>query len=700
MNALPPLREELILDPGPPHADGSPTWTIHDPSNNRFYRIGWHNFELLSRWHLGTHKTIAESVNRETTLNTTLDDVEKLQRHLALSQLTQVLGDEGLAFLTQKAKMTHNNWLQRTLKNYLLFRIPLLHPNRMLDHFLPKVSWFFSKHFLIVVLLSAVVGLLLILRKWDYFAATLIHSLAMGDLFPYGMALVISKSLHELAHAFTAKRFGCRVPVMGVALLLLWPILYTETSEAWKRSSRNQRLAVGGAGILAELALASIATLMWNFLPDGDSRNAAFFLATALWILTLAVNLNPLMRFDGYFLLSDFLEIPNLHERAFAFGRWSLRETLFGLNDPPPEQLPKRWQHFLVFFALATWIYRFFLFFGIALLVYHFFFKALALILFSVEIGWFIVRPVFLEIRFWIHQHHRMQMNGHTLISSLFLLFFLTGLLMPWPSTVQAPAILKAVRHTNLFAPQAARLETPLPSVNHQVKKGDVLVRLYVPDLAYKENRLLLEIDLLKWQIASKGREHRFLEQERSLNKQLSGSLTELEAVRQEQKSLTLVAPFSATVTSRMMDTTPGEWVSAGEKLLGLVDPSEQIIEAFVAGDHADISPHAKALFYPEDIVQAPLPCQLKTLDKVNTQRLREGDLTSRYGGPILIREEIKEAWIPREAYFRMTLSPTIKPPPLKRTVRGTVAISTPPESIAGRMWRAFSILLIRESGF
>src|SRR5690606_2711789 len=103
----------------------------------------------------------------------------------------------------------------------------------------------------------------------------------------------------------------------------------------------------------------------------------------------------------GYFLLADFLQLPNLHARAFALARWHLREALFNLGESPPEQLSKRMQSGLILFAWATWIYRLFLFIGIALLVYHFFIKAMGIFLFAVEIAWFVLVPVWRETKEW-----------------------------------------------------------------------------------------------------------------------------------------------------------------------------------------------------------------------------------------------------------------------------------------------------------
>lgn len=697
---LPPLREDLQLSPGPLAANGAPSWTIHDPSNNRFYRIGWHTFEILSRWHLATPAAIAAAVADQTTLTPSEADVEQVNRYLCQHMLVQVTDQAALDGLLQRARGAKRHWGRWLLNNYLFFRIPLLHPDRLLTRLLPSLRWLFTSEFFMVVLLSALVGLLLIIRQWDYFTTTLVHSWVEGDIVPYGLALLLSKSLHELGHALTAKRYGCRVPVMGMAVLLLWPVLYTETSDVWRLPERRQRLAVGAAGMLAELALAALATLAWSLLDDGPLRNAAFFLVTVTWVLTLAVNLNPLMRFDGYFLLADWLEWVNLQERSFAQGRWFVREVLFGLGEPPPESLPKGRHRFLIGFAISVWIYRFFLFLGIALLVYHFFFKILGLFLFCVELFYFILFPILKEVRIWIKKGHVVGVNGHSLVTGLLVLTGLTALFLPWLQTVEAPATLHALRHTHIYVPQAARLDTPLPDIGQRVERGALLARLDLPDLAHREAGIQREIELLRWQIASRGQDKTLLEQGQSLSEQLSTRLTELAAIQKEQARLTLTAPFAAIVVDRLEAARVGEWVGDGEILLRLMDPTEPVVEAFIAGNHPTILPHAEAIFYGENPDFPPLPCRLLSVDQVNIPRLPDPELASRYGGPILIRDEEPEALIPREAHFRVMLAPQVTPPPLTQQLRGTVAITIPPESPASRLWQQISSLVLRESGF
>ncbi|MEO5340210.1 MAG: peptidase M50 [Magnetococcus sp. MYC-9] len=697
---LPPLREDLVLIPGPLADNGAPTWTIHDPSSNRFFRIGWSAFEMLSRWHLATPSAVAAAVASQTTLTPRVEEVEQLARFLRHHMLTQITTPEELAWLADRARAARPRWGSWLLHHYLFLRIPLLYPDRLLGRLLPAVEWLFSPGFLFTVILAALVGLSLIVRQWDYFSTTLIHSWRTGDVLPYGMALIVSKSLHELGHALVAKRYGCRVPVMGVALLLMWPVLFTETSDVWRLSERRQRLAVGAAGMLAELTLAALATLAWGLLEDGPLRNAAFFLVTVTWIVTLVINLNPLMRFDGYFLLADGLQWVNLQERSFAMGRWFIRQSLFGLGEPPPESLPRGRHRFLIAFALSVWVYRFFLFLGIALLVYHFFFKILGMFLFCVELYYFILVPIGREMVVWSGKRQLLRVNGHTLVTGLLLLTLLTGLFLPWLHTVEAPAVLRALHHGQIFTPQAARLETPLPPIGQRVAAGELLARLHVPELLHQEARIRREIDLLRWQLATSNQDKTLLEQGQSLQEQLSTRLAELSANQKEQARLTLTAPFAATVVERLERATPGEWLGEEELLLNLVDPGEQVVEAFVAGDHPGIAPHAEAIFYAENPDRPPLPCRLLTVDPVNSQRLTNPELASRHGGPILVREEQGAELIPREAHFRVTLTPQGTPPPLNQRLRGTVVMTVPPESPAMRLWRQLTSLLLRESGF
>ncbi|MDX5297952.1 MAG: peptidase M50, partial [Gammaproteobacteria bacterium] len=450
-----PLRQELNLFPGPNDHHGAPTWVLQDPASQRFFRFDWPGFEMLRRWSLGDPAAIAQAVSRDTTLNLSAEDVTEFQQRLYRWELLQV-----------SAAVLRQHWSQRPeapggwrwlLQHYLFIRIPLIRPQPWLERWGDQLGFLFGRGFWSLTVLAGVLGLYLTVQQWTPFWSTFAEYADWRGALYLFLALAVVKILHEFGHAITTHRFGCRVATMGIAFLVLWPVLYTDTSETWTLRSRRQRLCVGAAGMLAELAIAAWATLAWHLAPDGPLRTALFFLATTAWVMSLIVNLNPFMRFDGYFLLCDGLNRPNLHARAFEFGRWWLRTRLWGIPAEPPESLPAGEQRAMILFAFGTWIYRFFLFLGIALLVYHLFFKALGILLMVVELVVFIVRPIWRELQAWWQQ--RRQMQGWRRVQTLLVLgLLLLPLFIPWSSTLRVPATHGALVERELFVPRAAQL--------------------------------------------------------------------------------------------------------------------------------------------------------------------------------------------------------------------------------------------------
>ena len=329
----------------------------------------------------------------------------------------------------------------------------------MAERLSSRLDWLFTRKVLIAILALCLTGIFLAVRQWDVFLNTFVDKLTWSGLLGYAVALIFAKALHEMAHALTATRYGVRVAHMGIAMVVLYPMLYTDTSESWKLSKPQQRLAIASAGIIAELTLAGLATLGWSLAPEGSVKSALFFLATTSWVLTLAINVSPFMRFDGYFILSDMLDIPNLHERSGALARTWLRRFLLGLNDPWPERLPGHGNAFLIVFAVLTWLYRLVVFFGIALLVYHFFFKLLGVVLFVLELMVFIVRPVWSELKIWYVRRGEIKAQRKR-FGWLLLGVLLIAALIPWQTSVRGVGWVHAARQHVVYAPLAGRLLT------------------------------------------------------------------------------------------------------------------------------------------------------------------------------------------------------------------------------------------------
>ncbi|MCU1720281.1 HlyD family efflux transporter periplasmic adaptor subunit [Pseudomonas sp. 5P_5.1_Bac1] len=696
------LREELRLHPGPRDASGAPGWTLEDPASGQFFRLGWAELEILKRWSLGCAQRIAEQVSASTTLELDAQDVERLRAFLRHNHLLQCRDDDDRGRLLEALHNRKTGWARWLLKNYLFVRVPLLRPDAFLQRTLPWVAPFFSRTFLLLTLAAGLLGLALVLRQWDTFTHTFLHFFTFQGAALAGLTLILAKVLHELGHAYTCKRHGARVATMGVALLVMWPVLYTDTSGAWRLARRRQRLAIGAAGMAAELALACWATLLWSFLQDGMLRSAVFTLASTTWILTLAVNLSPFMRFDGYFLLSDLLGVPNLQQRAFALTRWRLREVLFGFGDAPPEFFPAGMRRVLIGYSIGTWIYRFFLFLGIALLVYHFAFKLLGLLLFAVEIGYFILLPLVNEARQWYARRKDYRMNRNSVISLSACLLALVLLCLPWRSSVEAPALLKAAQQSSLYTPVAGRLAQVLVQPGDRVQAGQPLFMLDAPDLRHELDSVERRILILQWQTS-----FQLLDRESAaglgvVRQELTAAQQRQQVLRQQWQELTVRAAFAGEVREVAEPLAVGEWLPAGQWLGTLVGDDGQQVEAFVEEhDLHRLPADSRGWFYPETFSRAARPVQLEHLAQTASRRLGSApELASPYQGSIAASLDGNEPPKPEQALYRATLRVSGDAPENAMVLRGTVVLEGERQSLLWRGVNNLVAVVIRESAF
>lgn len=707
--ALPPLRDELTIEPGPLLRGGLPSWTLYDPAAHRYYRLGWLEFEVLTRWHLRRPEEIAARISAETTINATVDDVKRVAAFLANAELLRGGSPEATQRMLEHRARRRKGLFSQLLHNYLFFRIPLVHPDRALGRLLPLLSFVYTRVFLLVTVLAGITGLYLALRQWDAFAASLPWFFSFEGVALAGAALLASKMLHELGHGLTAKKFGCRVPSMGVAFLVLFPVLYTDTSAAWRLPERRRRLAIGAAGMAVECGLAAYSLLAWSFLPDGALRSAVFVWATTTWVLTLLINLSPFMRFDGYYLLADYLDVPNLQDRAFALARHWLREMLFDLREPPPERWSPNMRRILILYAIATWAYRFVLFLGIALVVYYMFFKVLGIFLFAVEIWWFILRPVMREIGEWLKRSRGRRMNARTLLTLSLAGLVVAVLFVPWRTSVQAPAILAAQSRVRLYTQVPGRVERVLVSVGDKVVRDQPLVEIDSPDIAYRLAQARRQVASVSAQLQAAAQNAaagaaEFRSKAQLLTGELERARAELAAVQAEEARLVIRSTIAGTVVEMAEPLGSGEWMKANELVAIVADLTASTIEAYVYEADLDrIRQDAPAVFVPANVAAPRVEASVSFIDNTATRALSDPELASVNGGPIAIRESYaqdqSQTLVPELPVYRVLLSPSGNDTP-DHTRTGTAIIEGSAASLAGQIWRKVVSVLIRESGF
>ncbi len=689
-----------MLQVAPTH-DGEPTWTIVDPVRNRYFQIGWGAYQLLSRWHLGTAGRLIKEVTGSTTFRATRRDVEDLIKFLYANNLTRDSASGGSRAYLAQAQAGQKHWLTWLIHNYLFLRIPLVKPDRFLSATVPIVEPLFTKMFASLVIALGLVGLYLVSRQWETFLHTFLHYFSGEGFLLYGAALGVVKILHELGHAYTAKRYGCRIPTMGIALLVLLPVLYTDTTDAWRLRSRRQRLFIGAAGIITELALASLATFVWSFLPEGRLRSVAFLLSTTSWVMAILINLNPLLRFDGYYLLSDWLGVANLQERAFALGRCRLRRLLFGVEEDLPEHVSTTMRRKLILYAWAVWVFRFFLFIGIALLVYHFFFKLLGIILFAVEIMWFIILPIARELGAWWKMRGALIRRPRFWILTSVLLALLPLSLLPWSTRVSIPAVLEASHHATLYAPAPGRIVQVFVRKGQLVRKGDLLITLEAPvlDLDIELTRRRVEVLELRARRRAANPEERA--NSPVVLQELRTQLSKLQGLLEKRKNLVLTAPLDGLVTDVAESLHPGRWINEKHALAYIIDRASIEVAALAPETELPrLIVGQAARFIPEDASRPAVMARLQEIREVDEGFFAIPYLASVFGGDIPVREDDQGRLQPDISVYRVRLEMTGNQSRPTQAVRGVLHVEGSPRSFAGRLRDLVASVLIRESGF
>lgn len=697
------LRDELRLYRGPRARNGAPTWSLHDPVRNQFFRIDWATFEVLSRHGLGDPARIAERIRAETTLDIAVSDVEAVLRFIDQHELTTRSGPGGAVDLARRARRGRSSPWVWLLHRYLFFRVPLWRPDRFLGAALPFVAPLYSRTFRRLTLLALCFGLVQVVQQWDRFMVTLVDLFSLRGLATYGVALIVVKFLHELGHAFTAKRLGCRVPTMGVAFLVMFPMAYTDVNEAWKLPTRRARLAVGSAGILTELTVAVWATALWGLLPEGPLKQVAFLLATTTWIATLAINASPFMRFDGYFLLMDAVDLPNLHERAGAMGRWRLREALFGLDHRPPETHSRPVRRALWAFAFATWTYRTLVFLGIAALVYWALPKPLGPLLAAAELGVFLVRPVIGEVRAWFKLRFDIARAPGRLrgLGLLMLLVLLLG--VPWDTRVGTGALLQPTLRQPVVAPTDAKVLAVPAAHGKQVGVGEVLVVLQAPALRSELEAKKIRAAALTWRAEGAGVDSQLREGQAIIEAERARVRAEIAALELELSRNTVTAEAGGVLMLTEPDALAvGAWVAKNELLGKIVDPKTWQVVAYLDErtlDRVEVGDTAR--FVAESGARPAVALEVSRIDPDASRVLADPLLAASHGGEILVREQ-DDQLIPEQSLYRVVLTPldAASMPTIVQILRGRLVIRGAPRAWATDTVRSILAALRRETGW
>ncbi len=508
----------------------------------------------------------------------TQDEVIRLlgQLHAADVLLCDVTPDSRELFRRHQ-RFERMKWKQR-LWTPLAVRFPLWDPDRFLDRALPFVRPVFTRAGAFVWLIVVALGAVLAAANWAALTENLVDTaLAPQNLFLLWLIYPAVKAVHELCHGFATKIYGGEVHDIGIMLLVLVPVPYVDASAAWGFRSKRQRMLVGGIGIGAELFLAAVALFVWLTVEPGAVHTVAYNVILIGGVSTLLFNGNPLLRFDGYYVLADWCEIPNLGNRSTRYLGYLIRKHLFRSEDaesPADTAGERRW---FVAYGVAAFIYRIFILAVIVLYVGGKFF-AIGVLLALWAIGTQVIVPIGKSLRFLLaspqlrrNRRRALTVSGGVAAAVLLLLFAL-----PAPLWTRTQGVIWPPEQSQLRAGADGFVAELLVPSGSLVTAGEALVRAQDPLLASRVALLDSQQRELRQQLALA----QTLDQVQValIREELGAVAADLERAEERLAALTVTSPHAGLLVVPRQQDLPGAFLSQGEVLGYVIDPSDELI--------------------------------------------------------------------------------------------------------------------------
>ena len=550
-------------------------YVVQDPFNNQVFRLQPAAYEFVAR--LRPHKTVeqvwAECLERDPENAPGQEDIIRLLSQLYFANLLQydLPGDSRKLF--ERYKQRRQREVQSWFLNIMFARFPLLDPDEFLNRWNPFVGKLISKTGALVWLFVVGWALKLVV---DHFPALREQSqgiLAPGNLFLLYLGLILTKAVHEFGHAFFCKRFGGEVHVMGIMLLIFTPIPYMDATSAWAFRNRWHRILVGAAGMIVEIFLAALATFVWARTGPGAMHSLAYNMMFIASVSTVLFNANPLLRFDGYYILSDLLDIPNLHARASGHLRHLAERYLFGWRKSESPAETRREATWLTIFGVLSGLYRVVVFTGILLFVADRFLLAGIIMAILCTISWVLV-PILRFVRYLATSPRLARTRPRAVAVTLGLVGSVVLLLsiIPFPHRFRAPGILRAQQFAYVVNTASGIIEEVFTLSGERVSVGDPLLRLRNPELD-----LLIE-EAIAQQAETSALYRRALREEtadlKPIEERIDAIARQLARLREEQANLVVVARQPGIWVAQELDDYIGSWVERGTAIGQIVDPA------------------------------------------------------------------------------------------------------------------------------
>ena len=562
---------------------------LYEPFTNQFFRVRAGAWDFLSRlredrtvqqcWEEALAQHPAEAPGQEEVIQLLS---QLYQANLIRSDLAPDSAKLFERYRKRRSREARSRWM-----SLLFIRIPLCNPDAFLVRTLPLVRWLFSwagaALWLVVFTLALKTGVENRDRLWQQSQSVL----APGNLGWLYAGMVGLKLLHELGHAYACRYFGGPVNTLGVMILIFSPLPFVDATSAWSLRERWKRVAVGAAGMVVELFIAGLAIFVWAGTGPGAVNAVAYNLIFIASVSTLLANLSPLLKFDGYYILCDLVDLPNLAQRAGRLWRHWTERYLFGWRQSISPAETRRESTWLGIYGAASFVYRFFLFAGILFFVAGQWLLLGTIMAVAGVITWAIVP--FGRLVHYLSSNPRIErVRQRAVFSTIALAGGILALLalVPMPQTFTAPGVVRAENYAVVYTGSEGEFAEMLAPSGTAVQPGTVLMRLRNPELE-------LEIQ------AAAAEEMEALNLERAAlddpGQGLAAVRERLGAVRQRgaelarlRTNLEVRAPLAGTWVVPELSEIQGRWLSRGTAIGEIVDPGAFRFSAVVRQEDAD----------------------------------------------------------------------------------------------------------------
>ncbi|MCK9622401.1 MAG: hypothetical protein M0R47_17910 [Methylobacter sp.] len=674
---------------------------LEDKSSGRHHRFNAAAFRIIGL--LDGERTVNEAwqlVNdQQGDFAPTQDEVIQLLGQLHSADLLLSNAATDIDELFHRQEQHQNLKIKQRVSNPLSQKFPLWDPDDFLERHLPKVSGLFNWTIALAWLSIVLTASLLAAMHWHELG----NNIIINTLSPYNLTLLFIlypgiKILHELGHAFTAKLEGGEVHEMGIIFMMFIPIPYINVSTVTSFRNKYKRMLVGAAGIIVELLLASLALFIWLMAEPGIVRDIAFNIMLIGGVSSLFFNGNPLLKYDGYYVLADAIDIPNLFQRSAKYWGYLCQRYLFGLKQLASPAYTSWESSWFILYSLLSMTYRMALLWFIIVYVTDKFF-AIGIVLALWLVIAQIVLPLFNMLRFIAASPSIQKKRCRVIGSCGALLAVLMALIsiVPFPSYTLAEGIVWVPDNAQLRAESDGFSGPLLTRNNSQVDNGTDILQLEDPFL---QTQVEIQLAKLK-ELEANYRAEKFndLIKAQILKEQIPAVQAELANAQKNVQSMQLKSATQGQLLIPDADDLPGQFLKQGDLIGYVINNSLPIVRTVVTQDDMGKlqAGTERVQIRLVNHLDQVIPAKIIRIIPEATNRLPSAALATSAGGRMILDPDRTEDLVTLENFFLVDVEFSPLDPTILIGTRTYVRFDHGGQALAKQWYRSLRQLFLRQ---